>query len=308
MSENLYTLYTTQFSTVLEMKLQQAGSKLRGLVTTGTHTGAKQASPMQQMGAIQSAAPAGRFAPKNRTDANFTRRWVFPIDREIDQLIDSFDELKTIVDPKSQYSTNAANAAGRDWDDEIIKQATGTNYTGTDVNGLSAETWASFSSAYSVAVDFKGASTSGLTIPKIIETKRIFRKNHVDLDVDPVTIVAGSTQESDLLGQTQIVSTEFNDHPVLVDGRVTRILGVNIVYSERLPIIATNNRGVLAFAKSGMYLGTWAELQNRVSVRNDLSGEPYDLYTKYSYGATRTQPGKVVQIACYDTAGADITP
>ena len=47
---------------------------------------------------------------------------------------------------------------------------------------------------------------------------------------------------------------------------------------------------------------------NRISIRNDLSGEPYDLYTAASYGATRTQPGKVIQILCLDTTGADITP
>src|SRR5882672_4233703 len=105
MSENIPQLFTTQFATNLELKLQQMGSLLRGKTREGSHTG-KQAAPINQIGAIQAAAPAGRFAPKNRTDATFTRRWVFPQDVEIDQLIDSFDELRTIVDPKSEYSTN----------------------------------------------------------------------------------------------------------------------------------------------------------------------------------------------------------
>ncbi len=122
MSENLSKLFTTQFSTNLELKLQQMGSKLRGKVREGFHVG-KQASPINQVGAIQGKSPAGRFAPKNRTDADFTRRWVFPNDKEIDQLIDSFDELKTIVDPKSMYAENAAMAVGRDWDDNIIASA-----------------------------------------------------------------------------------------------------------------------------------------------------------------------------------------
>jgi len=45
-----------------------------------------------------------------------------------------------------------------------------------------------------------------------------------------------------------------------------------------------------------------------VSQRNDLSGEPWQLYSKHTFGATRTQPGKVVEIDCLDTTGADITP
>lgn len=306
MSAELYKLFTTQFSTNLELKLQQTSSKLRGLVSTGTHVG-KQASPIQQIGNVVLRAPAGRFAPKQRQDADNTRRWVFPRDGEIDQLIDSFDELKTIVDPKSKYLDAASAAVGRGWDDEIIDKAHGTCYTGTDANSLSAETWASFSSAYDVASTFGSSSASGLTVAKLIEAKRILRHNHVDMDMDPITLVIGSKQESDLLNQTQVVSTEYNDRPVLVDGQVKKFLGFNIVVSERL-VTASNVRSVIAFAKSGVYLGMWKDMTNRVSIRNDLSGEPFDLYTSVSYGATRTQPGKVLKILCSDTTGADITP
>jgi hypothetical protein len=304
-SENLPNLFTTQFSTNLELKLQQMGSKLRGRVAEGFHVG-KQASPIQQINAIKAKRPPGRFAPKDRTDTDFTRRWVFPIDGEIDQLIDSFDELKTIVDPKSQYLSNAANAVGRDWDDTIITAATGINYTGTDANSLTQEQFDT--TAYRIADTFGSSAASGLTVAKLIEARRLFRKNHVDLEADPITLVIGSQQESDLLNQVQVVSTEFNDAPKLVDGKITRFLGFDIVYSERLPTYTTNTRGVLAFAKSGLYLGVWKDTVNRASIRNDLSGEPWDLYTAWSMGATRTQPGKVLQIACLDSTGADITP
>lgn len=305
MSENLYTLYTTQFATNLALKLQQKGSKLRGKVMEGFHVG-KQAAPIQYMGAIQLKAPAGRFAPKNRSDADFTRRWVFPQDGEIDQLIDSFDELKTIVDPKSQYVTNAANAVGRGWDDSIIAAATAAASTGTDVNGLSSENFDT--TKFRIADTFGASAAVGLTVAKLIEARRIFRKYHVDIDEEEMTLVIGSKQEADLLSQVEFVSKEFNDKPVLVDGKVTRFLGFNIVVMERLPTYTTNTRGVLAFVKSGMYLGIWKDTSNRVSIRNDLSGEPYDLYTSVSYGATRLEPGRLLQIACLDSTGADITP
>ena len=308
MSENLYKLWTTQFSTNLELKLQQMGSKLRGLVREGFHVG-KQASPINQIGAVKSKAPAGRFAPKNRTDADFTRRWVFPQDFELDQLIDSFDELKTIVDPKSQYAEGAAAALGRDWDDAVIAAAFGTSYTGQDANGLTSETWASFSSAFDIASTFGSSAASGLTVAKLIEARRVLRHYHNDLEIDPPTLVIGSKQESDLLNQVQVVSTEFNDKPVLVDGVLKRFLGFNIAFSERLNSTTSNTlRECLAFVKSGMYLGMWKDMTNRVSVRNDLSGEPYDLYSATSFGATRTQPGKVLKIICADTTGADIVP
>lgn len=304
MTANLFQLFTTQFSTNLELKLQQTGSKLRGKVREGMHVG-KQASPINQLGAVQLRAPAGRFAPLARQDADTTRRWVFPQDGELPQLIDSFDELRTIVDPKSAYSTNAANAVGRAWDDCLIAAATGSAQIGTDANGLSTETFDTTN--HQIASTFGSSAASGLTVAKMIEAKRILRHYHVDIESDPITLVIGSQQESDLLNQVQVVSTEYNDRPVLVDGKVTRFLGFDIVVIERLSV-ASNVRNCFAFARSGLYLGIWKDMVNRVSIREDLSGQPYQVYTSATYGATRTQPGKVISILCSDTTGADITP
>lgn len=305
MSENLFNLYTTQFSTVLHAKLQQKGSKLRGRVMEGFHVG-KQASPIQYMNAVALRAPAGRFAPMGRVDTDFTRRWVFPQDGELPQLIDSFDELKTIVDPKSQYSSNAADAVGRAWDDCLIAAAFASAQIGTDANGLSAESFSTTN--YQVASTFGSTAASGLTVAKLIELRRIFRHNHVDFETDPITLAAGSQQESDLLNSVQVVSTEFADRPILTDGKVTRILGFDIVYSERLAS-ASNVRNLIAFAKSGLYLGMWKDLTNRVSIREDLSGQPYQIYTSVSYGATRLEPGRLLSCLCADTStAADITP
>lgn len=306
MSENLYTLFTTQFATNLELKLQQMGSKLRGKVAEGTHTGHKQASPVQYEAPIRMRTPAGRFAPKDRTDSTYERRWVFPQDGEIDQLIDSFDELKTIVDPKSPKVTNAAYAAGRAWDDAIITAATASASIGVDPTAFTAETFNTTN--FRIADTFGASAAVGLTVAKLIEARRIFRHYEVDLESESPTLVIGSQQEADLLGLVQVVSTEFNDKPVLVDGRVTRFLGFDIVVMERLPTYTTTTRGCLAFVKSGVYLGMWKDTVNRVSIRNDLSGEPYDLYTATSYGATRLQAGRLLQIACKDAVGASISP
>lgn len=306
MSENLVKLFTTQFSTNLELRLQQTASKLRGLVSEGSHVG-KQASPIQYLGPVQLKTPVGRFAPMGRQDADFMRRWVFPKDGEIPQLIDTFDKLRTIMDPQSQYATGAAAAVARGWDDEIIAQAFGTAQLGQDAASFTSETWASFSGAYSVAVNEGSTASSGLTVAKMLEAKRILRHNHVDPEMEPITMVIGSQQEKDLLGQTQIVSTEYNDKPVLVNGQVKQFLGFNIVMSERLTV-ASSVRSIIATGKSGLYLGMWADMSNAVDQRVDLSGRPWQLYTTTTYGATRLEPGRTVEILCADTTGADITP
>jgi len=304
MSENIPQLFVSQFSTNLQLRLQQMESKLRGRVTEGNHKGSRMASPVQYLTAMQMKQPAGRFAPKNHQDPSFTRYWVMPQDKENDVLIDSFDELKTIIDPKSQYVSSVSSACGRAWDDAIIAAAFAPSTIGTDANSLTTESFDT--SRFQIAANFGSSSAVGLTVSKLIEARRVFRHNHVDLESDPVTLIIGSQQEADLLNQVQIVSTEFNDRPVLVDGRVTRFLGFDIVVSERLSY-SSGVRNLIAFTKSGMYLGMWKDITNRISIRNDLSGEPYDLYTSISFGATRLEQGRVLQIQVADATTGDIT-
>ena len=303
----LIPLYTTQFSTNLELLLQQKGSKLRGRVREGYHVG-KMASPINQIGALSLKAPAGRFAPLPSQQAAYDRRWVFPQEGELPQLVDTFDELQTVVDPKSGLVETAANAVGRAWDDCILLQATGTSNLGQDAASLTTEAFSTTN--FQIASTFGSASASGLTVAKIIEAKRIFEHYHNDLEIDRPTIVIGSQQHSDLLNQVQVVSTEFNTRPVLGDdGMVRSFLGFDVVISERLVQTTANSvRGVLAFVKSGLYLGIWKDMTNNIDIRNDLSGRPWQILTQTMYGATRTQPGKVIQILCSDTTGADIVP
>ena len=307
-TDGLYQLYSTQFSTLLEMKLQQMGSLLRGKVREQYHVG-KMASPINQIAAIQLRAPAGRFAPLQRTDNDYTRRWCFPQDGEMAQMVDSFDELKTIVtNPTGEQAESASAAVGRAWDDCLIANALGTAQTGQDAANLTSEVWSSVKTPYLVANTFgAGATSVGLTVTKIIEARRIFRHYHNDLSRDPVTVVIGSTQEADLLRQVEVVSTEFNDKPVLVDGELRKFLGFNMVVSERLAV-SSNVRNTFAFTRSGLHLGVWKDMTNIVSQRNDLSGHPQQIYTMASFGATRTQLGKMIEIDCADTVGADITP
>ena len=118
--QGLVPLYTVQYSTNVELLLQQQGSKLRKHVAEGFYTG-KMASPVNQAGPVVAKSPAARFAPLSNQQAQYVRRWVFPVPADINQLVDRFDELQTLVDPKSALVTGAGYAMGRFWDDTILK-------------------------------------------------------------------------------------------------------------------------------------------------------------------------------------------
>jgi len=304
-NQGLYPLFTAQYTSNLELLLQQTRSLLRGRVSeSGGYVG-KMASPINQFGSVTMKAPKGRFAPLDHTQPDTVRPWLFPQAGELPQLIDSFDKLETIVDPTSGYVQAAAAAVGRFWDDGLIAAATGSRQLGTDIGSLTTETFNTTN--FQIASTFGSSSASGLTVAKIIEARRILEHYHNDLEMDKPTIVIGSQQKSDLLNQVQVVSTEFNDRPVLVDGQVRQFLGCDVVVSERLST-ESNVRTASVFVKSGLHLGLWKDMENYIDIRADLSGRPWQLVTQTMYGALRMQAGKVVSILCSDTSGLDITP
>jgi hypothetical protein len=306
MSENLPKLYVETFSTDLRLKLQQTQSMLRGTVMEGSHVG-KAASPVDYIGDIQMKAPAGRFAPNQPQNTDFSRRWVTPVDKEGYQLIDTFDKLKLLMDPTNRYVEVAQAAVAREWDDRIIASAFATATIGDSTGTLLTSTESFSTTNWQIASTFRSTAASGLTVAKMIEAKRIMRKAQVPVDTEARTWVTNSQGESDLLNQVQVVSTEFSDKPTLQEGKVTRFLGWDIKYSERLTS-TSNVRQNMAYVRSGLYLGIWKDTENDIDRRKDLSGLPYQLATLMSSGATRLEPGRLLQVLCADTsAAADVT-
>lgn len=299
MSINLANLYAVEYSTNVSLLLQQKGSRLRGTVMSGTHTG-KQASPVDQVGAIEAQPVTSRFAPMGRVDAAVDRRWVVPTDFDLPQLVDTFDKLRLFSDPESVYTQNAVYAFGRKIDDIIIGGLFNNNMTGID-----GTTSTPFLSSNVVGVN-TGGSASSLNVAKLRAAKKLLMSYEVDFDNDPVYCPITSVEHDALLNEIQIISSDFNsvDRPVLVEGKVTRFLGINFLHCERL----TNFRGtddqsgtstpIPVYPRSGVHLGIWGDVTANPSQRNDIQGEPYQIYAKGTFGATRTEEKKVVKIWC----------
>lgn len=294
MSQNLPAHYVMQFATNIQLLLQQKGSKLRSTVTTDSYVG-KQASPVDQIGKIEMQTVVNRFAPMGRVDAPVDRRWVYPTDYDLPQLIDAFDKLRLLIDPKSKYVENAVAAAGRQLDRLILAAALGTAKTGEQ-----GATSTDLPAAQKIAVNFGGAA-SGLNVAKIREGKRLLMKADVDLETDEIYLPIGADQHDDLLGEIQIISSEFNgaDQPVLKEGKIMRFLGVNFIHTELSQANLSAGDVLLPmYAKSGMHLGLWADVATDISQRKDLQGLPWQAYVTLTAGATRLEEKKVVQIAC----------
>lgn len=310
--------FTLEFTSTYELLLQQEVSKFRSLVDSRTYRG-RAAAAVNQIGALQFKMPAGRYSPKQFQIAQFTRPWVQPTDRSLTVPFDTFDELRSVCDPKAAISASVVAAANRFFDDLIIGAAFGTTQRGEDASVWTAETFPSTASTTTsssapfggfLVVDTFGSGASvGMTYNKIREGRRVLEHYENDLAMNPVNLAVGSQQNSDMLGQIEVIDKKFNDKPVVESGVVTGILGCNNVSSERLQTSSSNSlRNCIMWIRSGMHLGIWKDMSTKIDNRSDIESDPWQLYSMITAGAVRTQLGKVIQINCADTSGADITP
>ena len=210
------------------------------------------------------------------------------VDYEWADLIDNQDKVRTLIDPTSSYAMAAAYAIGRAMDDEIISAATGTAFTG--------ET-GSTSTILPSGQKITEASTDGLTIAKLRNAKEILDSGNVDTSI-PRYIVVGPKQISDLLGTTQVTSSDFNTVKALANGEVNTFLGFNFITSTRLSI-ASSKRLCVAFAMDGIKLALGQDLVTRIDERAD-KGYATQVYVCATLGATRMEEEKVVSIEAYE--------
>ena len=285
MSNEILDWSVIDYKSTVEHLLQQRGSKLRQAVMEDSYQG-KSGKAVNQLGAVNAQKRTTRHADTPLIETPQDARWVFPVDYEWADLIDDQDKLRIIADPTSPYAINDSMAMGRAMDDEIIAAATGTSLTGED--GTTSTAFPAGQTA--------GTTAGGLTVAKLREAMQLLLAAEVDVDNEPLFCAIGAQQHDDLLGETQAVSLDFTNRPVLVDGRIKAFMGFNFLDSQRLAL-SGSNRTVVCWAKSGLHLGIWGDINVQISDRADKSYST-QVYVKETIGATRVEEEKVVEIAC----------
>lgn len=285
MSNEILDWSVIDYKSTVELLLQQRGSKFRGAVMEDSYHG-KAGAAVNQIGAVTAQKRTSRHADTPLIETPHDRRWVFPSDFEWADLIDDQDKLRIISDPTSPYAINGAMSLGRAMDDIIITAATGTSITGEDGTVNTA-----FPAGQTATT-----TSGGLTVAKLREAMQLLLAAEVDVDNEPLFCAIGAQQHDDLLGETQAISLDFTNKPVLVDGRIKAFMGFNFIDSQRLALSGTD-RTVICWAKSGLHLGIWDNIDARITERPDKSFS-VQVYVKGTFGATRVEEKKVVAITC----------
>jgi hypothetical protein len=301
---NVITWYAQEYAKIINLLAQQRKTRLRQAVTEQRYEGMA-GSPVEQFGLVSMQAVTSRFQPMGRVDGPTNRRWVYPGDYDLPQLLDSFDKLRLLVDPKSQLVAAAVAAANRRIDDTIIAAFSGTSKTGqTGATSTNNNTF--------VSVQQGATSPSGLTVAKLRQAKMLLMQQEA---IDPagdmeegeeIFCVAGARQLDNLLAEAQVVSSDFNSteegRPILHEGRIEKFLGVTFIRSERLLTGTDDQSGtstqVFMWVKEGMHLGLWNDITTDVAQRKDLQGLPWQAYVYMTIGATRLEENRVQGIWC----------
>ena len=286
MSSQITTAFVQQYSNNVQMLSQQKGSLLRNAVDAETIVG-KHAF-FEQVGSAVAQKRVSRHSDTPQIDTPHARRRVSMVDYEYADLIDKQDQVRTLIDPTSSYAQAAAFALGRAMDDEIISAVSG--------NAFSGET-GSTTVALPAGQKITESGTDGLTIAKLRSAKEKFDSASVDPSI-PRYIVVGPKQISDLLGTTQVTSSDFNTVKALANGEINSFLGFNFITSNRLSI-ASNKRLCLAFAMDGIKLALGQDIMTRIDERSD-KGYATQVYVCMTMGATRMEEEKVVTVEAHE--------
>jgi len=284
MSSNITTAFVQQYSANVQMLSQQMGSLLRDKVRQESVVGKN--AFFDQVGSVTAQLKQSRHSDTPQIDTPHSRRRVSLADYEFADLIDQQDKVRLLIDPTSSYAQAAAYAMGRAMDDVIISAATGTAFTGETGSGTeTAQT----------AIAANVGSTTGLNIDKLLKAKEKFDLASVDPSIQRF-IVVGPEQMSNLLGTTQVTSSDFNSVKALVQGEVDTFLGFKFITSNRLSK-AGNDRTCIAFAQDGITLAVGKDVSARIDERADKSYAT-QVYYCMSIGATRMEKEKVIGITC----------
>lgn len=287
MSTQITTAFSQQFSANVQLLSQQTGSILRGGVSEEAVTGEK--AFFDQVGAAAAVKRTSRHQDTPMVDTPHSRRMVTMDSYEWADLIDDADKVRMLIDPTSTYARAAAAAMGRAMDDAIIEAATGTAKT-----GKSGGTSTSMLAAHQIA-----NGSADLTLAKLIEAKKTLDLASVDPSI-PRHIAVGPDQIEALLNSTTVTSSDFNTIKALVQGEINTFLGFQFHVTTRLAK-SGNIRTCFAWAEDGIKLAVGKDVMSRIDERSDKSYST-QVYYCATFGATRMEEEKVVQIDCDESA------
>lgn len=299
MSTQIDRHLVNQFSANVQLLAQQKESRLVKAVRNETLTG--DFGFFDQWGAVEPVERVSRHADTPFTEVPAARRRVFARDWENSDLVDVQDTARMLSDPNSKVVQSFAAGMARTKDRMILNAA----FAAADT-GKSGSTSVAFPASQQIAVDYVEAGTatnSSMTMGKIRRARELLI--NAGVEDNELYIACGQREISALLRTLEVTSSDFNQVQALMTGSLTYFMGFNwiIVAEPPVPIIpvdGSNNRRIAAWHMPGLLYASVTEPMVEVD-KDPTKGYSTRIYMRSSFGATRMEEARVVEIKCHPT-------
>ena len=279
MSTEVNKAFAQKFRDTFIHLVQQKGSRLRDFVRVNTDVVGKY-DHFARIGSTSAQKITSRHSDTPLISTPHSRRRVSMDDYNWADLIDKADKVRMLADPSSDYMKAGVWAMGRQMDDIIIAAMSG-NAVSIDEDDASSNV--ALPAAQKIAV----SGTTDMNITKLRQAKKILDASDVDPDL-PRHIVMKSNQFYDLLGDTQIQSSDYNTVKALVAGEIDTFMGFKFIRSERLTSDSSGDTQCIAWIHDGVGLSLGMDVKTEISERSDKNYST-QVYAQMCLGAVRIE-------------------
>jgi hypothetical protein len=314
LSGGIPTWFVDQFSETLYHVCQQKESKFAQAVRVVPVLSAEDKA-FDMMDELALSEKTGRNVDTPTIDVSTQRRWVETTPYHNAVLYDKDDDLSMIIDPTSDFVTAFRRAVNRQKDDIIIAAFEATVTSGRRAGDTI--TWASEDgnvkytgqdTGRTIAHDCSSgncsASDTGMTVEKLQLAQEYYANNDVDDDI-PIWCAISPRQATNLFGQEEYISSDYNNKKPITTGRIIRNwMGMNFIVSPKIVVGSSNDVDAdtnvyecWCWAQDGMILGVQDAVSVKISDRADKS-HSQQVYVHMNMGAMRMDEDKVLKIEC----------
>ncbi len=278
---------------------QATDSAFRGTVRTKPVTG--KGWDVNTLGAFDLQLTTGRHQDTPIANPQHGKRRGQILDYSIGVLIDEEDELKTLINPRGEYTMELGYAQNRRFDRTVIT-ALNANVTTVSANGITESvnanggvlsSFTGWDGTASVNHTVANGST-GLTVAKVRQLKRM-----LDLQQCPQSgrhFVTSSYGLEDLLADPQVTSADFNTLRALEAGSLNgRWMGFTWHFSDLLGYTTTNIQQNFAWHETAIEVGLGSITDLSIDKRPDKNNA-MQVLAKASNGGVRKLENWVVQV------------
>lgn len=299
-----------QYSNNVRMVAQQMRNPLRAAVTIVSASG--EAQDIADLVGQTDYQEGEDYAQRNpEITPSRARRWlVRPKSIEIGQTITKEEKFDQAMDPTSVLVRNQVATVERGVFDRIlgVKKKSGGGYElsgggimGSVHEGKTPTTTTALPTGNYIAVDYDDGSTAiGLSKAKLRAATEAMELGDFGLETeDEVWGAITPKQKTDLLELAFSTGANLNPFDVeqIREGRPGRLLGINWIFTNRLPTDSNGYRLVPIWTKANIVCGMWQDVEGQMWNNTERKNLPY-IFTDAYPACGRVQDVGVRVIRC----------